>query len=112
MCSFAFQSELYWKDGASVLPQHSSGGLKGYISMALPRNHPTVDATFRPGFGHGVSFFVNVWPLIDKPIASFQVGARARHEFGGSLFVVVARGYLTMSRNVFIVCACVLWKEK
>jgi hypothetical protein len=61
-------------DGCGVLPQQSCEGLKGYISMALPRNHPEVDPDFMPGFGYGVSFFVSVWPLIEAPIASFQIG--------------------------------------
>mmetsp|Transcript_5014 Transcript_5014/g.15240 ORF Transcript_5014/g.15240 Transcript_5014/m.15240 type:complete len:834 (-) Transcript_5014:29-2530(-) len=76
----AFQSELYWRDGAGVVRvdagglQRSSGGLKGYVSMKLPRNAPKMDADFREGFGYGMSFYVSVWPLIEAPIASFQIG--------------------------------------
>lgn len=47
------------------LPQISQG-LMGYISM---------DVQSTPeGFGQGVSFYTPVWPLLEKPLASFQIG--------------------------------------
>ncbi len=47
------------------LPQESQG-LMGYISM-------DVEAT-PDGFGAGVSFYTPVWPLLESPLADFQIG--------------------------------------
>jgi hypothetical protein len=47
------------------LPQRS-GSLNGYISFHLPRP-PTQYTT-------GVSFYVGIWPLLDKPLQGFQIG--------------------------------------
>lgn len=41
--------------------------------MRLPRNEDG-DESYRPGFGYGTSFYVGIWPLIEQPIASFQIG--------------------------------------
>ncbi len=47
------------------LAQESSG-LRGYISMNV--------AEAPDGFGYGISWYSGVWPLLDKPIANFQIG--------------------------------------
>ncbi len=47
------------------LPQISQG-LHGYISMHLPKQ--------KEGFGYGISFYVSVWPLLEKPLSDFQIG--------------------------------------
>ena len=49
-----------------AVPNELSGGLHGYISMHIP-NPPA-------GFGYGVSFYTGVWPLLDEPLAGFQIG--------------------------------------
>lgn len=41
-------------------------GLHGYISYQAPKPPE--------GYGVGVSFYSAVWPLIDKPLANFQIG--------------------------------------
>ena len=46
----------------------SSRGLHGYISYSATR--PPNRATYSAGMG----FYAAVWPLIDKPIARFQIG--------------------------------------
>lgn len=43
-----------------------SKGLHGYISFSSTKP-PS-------GFGAGISFYSAVWPLIDKPLANFQIG--------------------------------------
>jgi len=43
-----------------------SGGLHGYIDYSTPK-HPA-------GYGAGISFYTAVWPLVDKPLANFQIG--------------------------------------
>ncbi len=48
------------------LTESMSGGLHGYISMKVS---PPPD-----GFGFGVSFYSAVWPLLAKPLKSFQIG--------------------------------------
>ena len=47
------------------LPQLSDG-LTGYISMSI--------STVPDGYGYGVSFYSSVWPLLEKPLAGFQIG--------------------------------------
>jgi hypothetical protein len=44
----------------------TSGGLHGYIHYTTT-DHPE-------GFRAGISFYTAVWPLIDKPLANFQIG--------------------------------------
>jgi len=44
----------------------TSGGLHGYINYSTT-DHPE-------GFRAGISFYTAVWPLIDKPLANFQIG--------------------------------------
>ena len=44
----------------------NSHGLHGYISFNL--NRPP------EGYGAGISFYSAVWPLVDKPLADFQIG--------------------------------------
>jgi hypothetical protein len=67
--SFVFLNEVYHRDlpGRTVtrVPQ-KSGGLKGYISMSL--------GPVPNGYGAGVSFYVATWPLLEKPLAGFQIG--------------------------------------
>ena len=60
----AFSHEPAPAAGAS-LPQQS-GGLNGYISFNVPR---PPDA-----FRSGVSFYAGIWPLLEKPLAGFQIG--------------------------------------
>ncbi len=43
-----------------------SEGLKGYIHMRVPA--PPAE------FGFGVSFYASAWPLLEKPLAGFQIG--------------------------------------
>ncbi|MGC8550934.1 MAG: hypothetical protein ACP5M4_14695 [Acidobacteriaceae bacterium] len=52
-----------------ILKEKMSGGLHGYISMkvAPPPN----------GYGYGVSFYSTVWPLLARPLKSFQIGLPA-----------------------------------
>ncbi len=45
-----------------------SGGLHGYISYSTSR--PPAEAQYDMGMG----FYAAVWPLIDKPLANFQIG--------------------------------------
>ncbi|MEO6812229.1 MAG: hypothetical protein ABI353_24235 [Isosphaeraceae bacterium] len=50
-----------------VVTRHS-GGLHGYIGFSATRP-PSGE-----GYGYGVGFYSAVWPLVDKPIANFQIG--------------------------------------
>ncbi|CAN5552373.1 hypothetical protein BH11ARM1_BH11ARM1_17530 [soil metagenome] len=45
-----------------------SGGLHGYISCRAER------APERDGYNAGVSFYSAIWPLVDRPLANFQIG--------------------------------------
>lgn len=45
-----------------------SGGLHGYIGCHA--NRPPSSA----GYGAGISFYTAIWPLIDRPLADFQIG--------------------------------------
>lgn len=47
-------------------PRLDSDGLRGYISMSVP-DPPA-------GFGYGVSLYSSAWPLLDRPVANFQIG--------------------------------------
>lgn len=47
-------------------PHLESDGLWGYISMSVPAPPP--------GFGYGVSLYSAAWPLLDRPVANFQIG--------------------------------------
>lgn len=58
-----FQKEL---SANERLRQINSGGLYGYISMDLERP--------QRGFGYGLSWYTNVWSLLEKPINNFQIG--------------------------------------
>ncbi len=51
---------------AQQVPQLSSQGLAGYISMSVPAPPPE--------FGYGVSLYASAWPLLDRPIRNFQIG--------------------------------------
>jgi hypothetical protein len=62
---FWFGDDLFMRDGVELLGQRG-GGLKGYISASL--------AEIPPGHGHGVSFHVSVWSLLEEPLAGFQIG--------------------------------------
>lgn len=50
---------------APSLPQRS-GGLNGYISFHVPRPPAAYQA--------GVSFYVGIWPLLERPLRGFQIG--------------------------------------
>ena len=45
-----------------------SGGLHGYIGCHA--NRPPQSAEY----GAGISFYTAIWPLIDRPLADFQIG--------------------------------------
>src|ERR1035437_10549015 len=45
-----------------------SGGLHGYIGFSASR------PPARPEFSAGMGFYSAVWPLIDQPLANFQIG--------------------------------------
>ncbi len=62
---FIFQEDLFVKDGVTVMPQ-LSGGFKGYISMSA--ESPPAE------FGYGASFYISIWPLLQDPLAQFQIG--------------------------------------
>jgi len=53
------------KPGVVIL---RSGGLHGYISYSTSR--PPAEAEYTMGMG----FYAAVWPLIDRPLANFQIG--------------------------------------
>ncbi len=53
--------------GATKLTAHS-GGLHGYIGYSS--SHPPAHSEFSAGMG----FYSAVWPLIDRPLAGFQIG--------------------------------------
>jgi hypothetical protein len=55
------------KTESGVVKSHSRG-LHGYISYSADRPPE------RSGFSFGMGFYSAVWPLIDKPIANFQIG--------------------------------------
>ncbi len=66
---FTFRNDDYFRLGAKKRVQRlsqKSGGLKGYISMSL--------GEVPEGYGYGVSFYVAAWPLLEKPLAGFQIG--------------------------------------
>ncbi len=52
--------------GPIKLVEGREGGLHGYISMKVP---PPPD-----GYGYGISFYSGTWPLLEKPLDSFQIG--------------------------------------
>lgn len=56
---------IYAQDNENkIIP--GSDGLHGYISF---------NSTKPPeGYGAGISFYSAVWPLVDKPLANFQIG--------------------------------------
>ncbi|MEO6788173.1 MAG: hypothetical protein ABI318_18775 [Chthoniobacteraceae bacterium] len=45
-----------------------SGGLHGYVGCRANRPPQSAD------YGAGISFYTTIWPLIDKPLANFQIG--------------------------------------
>lgn len=47
-------------------PKLESNGLHGYINASL--------AEPPPGFGYGVSLYSSAWPLLEAPVAGFQIG--------------------------------------
>jgi hypothetical protein len=49
-----------------TLRESMEGGLHGYIKMKVS---PPPD-----GFGYGVSFYAAAWPLLARPLKSFQIG--------------------------------------
>jgi hypothetical protein len=53
---------------AAGAPTRHSSGLHGYISFTATR--PPAGE----GYGYGVGFYSAVWPLVDRPIADFQIG--------------------------------------
>jgi len=64
-CSCQNNKTDYISSGTNKITE-SSKGLHGYISF---------NSTKPPeGFGAGISFYSAVWPLIEKPLANFQIG--------------------------------------
>jgi len=61
ICMQSVQGE----EQADELPQ-LVGGLKGYISMRV--------VSVPDEYGYGVSFYSSVWPLLDVPLSTFQIG--------------------------------------
>ncbi|MBM3500070.1 MAG: hypothetical protein FJX74_15550 [Armatimonadetes bacterium] len=62
---FWFNREHYVREGAEVVHQLSDG-LHTYIIASLPEAPAE--------FGYGVSFYTRVWPLLEAPLAGFQIG--------------------------------------
>ncbi|MEL7497644.1 MAG: hypothetical protein AAFN77_08550 [Planctomycetota bacterium] len=62
---FRFNNDTFVRNGVEIIPQRS-GGFHGYISMQTQRPPD--------GYGYGVSFYVSIWPLIEKPMSGFQIG--------------------------------------
>jgi len=62
---FWFNHEFYVREGAEVV-QQLADGLHTYIIASLPEAPA--------GFGYGVSFYTRVWPLLEAPLAGFQIG--------------------------------------
>ena len=56
-----------WNSAAGAVTSHSRG-LHGYISYSATR--PPAKSEYSAGMG----FYSAVWPLIDQPIAHFQIG--------------------------------------
>jgi len=54
------------QSGAGTRLPQLSGGLNGYISFHVPRAPDAYRA--------GVSFYVGIWPLLEKPLEGFQIG--------------------------------------
>lgn len=59
-------------EGQTTPVQLAQGGLAGPISGLgyITSNVPAPP----PGFGYGVSFYENAWPLLQQPLSNFQVG--------------------------------------
>src|SRR5580658_1857378 len=62
----ATQTHARQSNSATVKLPQLAGGLNGYISFHVPR--PPDE------FRAGVSFYVGIWPLLEKPLAGFQIG--------------------------------------
>ena len=54
-------------DKAGVVTSHSQG-LHGYIGFSHDR--PAAGS----GYSAGMGFYAAVWPLVDQPLADFQIG--------------------------------------
>jgi hypothetical protein len=72
LCFFLLESigmanEPQSTNKAGTITAHSQG-LHGYIGYTHDKPEDTA------AFGAGVGFYAAVWPLIDKPIANFQIG--------------------------------------
>ena len=50
-----------------VVTAHSEG-LHGYIGFSHERPPP------QPAYNAGMGFYAAVWPLVDQPLADFQIG--------------------------------------
>lgn len=53
-------------DSASAQVVEGSQGLHGYVGYTTPERPPE--------YGAGVGFYTAVWPLVDEPLAGFQIG--------------------------------------
>ncbi len=63
---------------ANVVTTHSRG-LHGYISYSTSRPPAHSD------YGAGMGFYSAVWPLIDEPVAHFQIGLPGAVDHAGQL---------------------------
>ena len=52
--------------GGTKPPELAYEGLTGYISMDVPA--PPAE------YGYGVSLYAAAWPLLERPLADFQIG--------------------------------------
>ncbi len=55
------------EDKAGVVTSHSQG-LHGYIGFGIEKLPP------KGGYTAGMGFYAAVWPLVDQPLANFQIG--------------------------------------
>lgn len=66
-CPCKAQDDKFAKTGPGVVNEHYRG-LHGYIGYSAAR------PSERLNYSSGMGFYSAVWPLIEKPIARFQIG--------------------------------------
>lgn len=59
---------LFAQDPAPTAPVQQGSGLHGYIAFQAEQPPD------RAAFGMGIGFYSAVWPLVDEPLAGFQIG--------------------------------------
>ena len=70
---FILLYSLHCEAQAGVIKEHTNG-LHGYISYTADR--PSAQSNY----SYGMGFYSAVWPLINKPIADFQIGLAGREQ--------------------------------